>query len=560
MHRFLIVCALLALGLAAVASAVQPVQLPPRQTTTSQPSGLSPVPLDTQEDMIAYDSAPAVYWPGLTQIGTMWAVRFTPIQACTLTYIQVVSYPSSGSARIHVWSDDGGVPGTDLITPFNVTLQGNIQYQQIALPESVNIGAVDFHAGVEYTRVPPPFVTGDNNGNTEQRSKYKTPSGSWTALDGDLNFRAFVRYYGDDQVPPVIDHVQQVLGFTGDGNHPFEATITDDAGVASATIHYSLDGSTWNTVAMTNISGNEWEGSIPGQTAGTTVLYYLTAIDSSPNSNEATEPPTAPGVPYAMEVVRGTEIKYDDGRVDGWWIVDTSYNQNAFAIRMTPTSYPMQVLMARAFVNDDTPFDFTINAVAAGVPGAILPGGEAITLMREPHGWAIGSWADGPTIASGSFFLVFHWHPATPDGPGVGQDADNVLFRSYWYHGDVWNLVADGEWMMRAIVDSPVGIEEISEDGILPAEFQLIGNYPNPFNPSTEIEFLAPVNGHVKLEIYNIVGQHVKTLLDGQVKRGIGRIAWDGTDANGTAVTSGVYFYRLVAGDKVDTQKMVLLK
>jgi len=83
----------------------------------------------------------------------------------------------------------------------------------------------------------------------------------------------------------------------------------------------------------------------------------------------------------------------------------------------------------------------------------------------------------------------------------------------------------------------------------------LIGNFPNPFNPSTEISFSLPIASHAKLEIFNVMGQKVATLVDGQLEAGEHIVQWDGNES-----ASGVYFYRLQADDFVDTKKMILLK
>jgi hypothetical protein len=560
MYKKLMVCALMTVLMVVTASALD--TRPAVHQAINGPVSYSPVPMDTQEDVIAYDSAPAVYWPDLLQVGTKFAVRFTPPQPCSLSYIQVVSYNGSGNALIHITDDNGGVPGTDLITPFTANLAGNIQYQTIDLPENIDVGTSDFHIMVEYTQAPPPFITGDSDGATENRSRYKTPSGSWTNLSADINFRAWVIFYGDDQVAPTIDHVPQVLGFSYDTDHALSAAITDASGVASADIHYSLDGSTWETTPMTDAGDDIWQGAIPHQPAGATVLYYLSAVDASANSNEGFDPPTAPGVPYVMNIVLGSEIAYDDGEVNGWWIVSDTYDDNAFAIRMTPPEYPAQVLMARAYVSDDTPFDFTINAVSAGQPGDVLPGGEELQGIREPHGWAISEWpGGGPTIDAGHFFLLFHWRPSTPSDPAVGQDDDNIFFRSYWHTtAQGWQMVADGEYMMRTIVATPTGIKELDGNGSRPASYQLIGNYPNPFNPSTDIKFLAPEPGNVRIEIYNVAGQLVKVVLDEMVQPGVKAVTWDGTNENGEQVNSGIYFSRMIAGNTAETQKMVLMK
>ncbi len=104
----------------------------------------------------------------------------------------------------------------------------------------------------------------------------------------------------------------------------------------------------------------------------------------------------------------------------------------------------------------------------------------------------------------------------------------------------------------------PVSVDEQTSN--LPKEFSLSQNYPNPFNPSTQVNFALPVNAHVNLDIYNIMGQKVKTLVDSDMEAGYKSVTWNGTDANGRSVASGTYFYILRAGDKVFTKKMTMLK
>ena len=93
----------------------------------------------------------------------------------------------------------------------------------------------------------------------------------------------------------------------------------------------------------------------------------------------------------------------------------------------------------------------------------------------------------------------------------------------------------------------------------LPAGFALGPNYPNPFNPSTIIPYQLPVATPVRLEVFNVLGQHVKTLVDGQRPAGTHTALWDATDATGQAVGAGVYFYRLSGGGAQWTRKMVLV-
>ncbi|MEW5797230.1 MAG: FlgD immunoglobulin-like domain containing protein [Candidatus Zixiibacteriota bacterium] len=97
-------------------------------------------------------------------------------------------------------------------------------------------------------------------------------------------------------------------------------------------------------------------------------------------------------------------------------------------------------------------------------------------------------------------------------------------------------------------------------NGALPAEYALAQNYPNPFNPSTQIGFALPTESEVELSVFNILGQKVTTLTYGKMPAGNHTVTWNGTDADGGAVASGIYFYRITANNFVETKKMMLLK
>lgn len=94
----------------------------------------------------------------------------------------------------------------------------------------------------------------------------------------------------------------------------------------------------------------------------------------------------------------------------------------------------------------------------------------------------------------------------------------------------------------------------------MPAEFNLHANYPNPFNPSTTISFDLKTASDVELMVYDMRGRLIKSLQSGRMEAGSYRVEWDGRDMNDLPVSSGVYLYRLTAGDKVFSRKMMLLK
>jgi hypothetical protein len=95
---------------------------------------------------------------------------------------------------------------------------------------------------------------------------------------------------------------------------------------------------------------------------------------------------------------------------------------------------------------------------------------------------------------------------------------------------------------------------------ILPNIFELGQNYPNPFNPTTEISYCLPDAGLVSIDVYNIVGQKVITLVNEYKDAGTYTVTWDGTDSYGSNVASGIYLYRIIAGDYTKTKKMSLQK
>ena len=122
-----------------------------------------------------------------------------------------------------------------------------------------------------------------------------------------------------------------------------------------------------------------------------------------------------------------------------------------------------------------------------------------------------------------------------------------------------------GFWNPWVVQMTPVEWEEV-EEAQVPREFGLSQNFPNPFNPATVIEYALPGASEVKIQIYNILGQKARDLVDERQEPGYKMIRWDGRDDNGMEVSSGIYFYRIVAhtvhgsGNFVECRKMTLLK
>ncbi len=142
------------------------------------------------------------------------------------------------------------------------------------------------------------------------------------------------------------------------------------------------------------------------------------------------------------------------------------------------------------------------------------------------------------------------------------------------------NLPGDSEYVLKAMLGNRVIREYRLRNGqtieindtrvrklklskvasIAPKEFAVFENYPNPFNPTTEIRFALPERGKVSIIIYNTLGQKVKTLLSATREAGSYTIRWDGRNAAGQSVASGIYLYRISAGENSQIKKMILLK
>jgi len=172
---------------------------------------------------------------------------------------------------------------------------------------------------------------------------------------------------------------------------------------------------------------------------------------------------------------------------------------------------------------------------------------------------------------------LLHWagHAWGYDFVEYGVSLD--CFRKYWKSQGKEYLKPGDTIGIAAFVETPIddwGVDvsprgeiTLSATGVAsnshaqtPRQYVLENNYPNPFNPETKIGYYLPKTSKVTIEIYNTMGQKVRTLVNRTVPRGHHNVTWDGTDDSGSLVSSGIYFYSLKAGDVRITKRMTLLK
>ena len=200
-----------------------------------------------------------------------------------------------------------------------------------------------------------------------------------------------------------------------------------------------------------------------------------------------------------------------------------------------------------------------------------------------------GTWDSGVSSFDGTVWATY----TTDDGltsnyvNAIAVDADNVKWFGTWsggvssFNGTKWTTYTTEDGLAENYVNSVTvdnnnlkwfglhisGVSSFDERSVsvennrdMPVIINIRGNFPNPFNPQTTIEFSLVTEGIVILDIFNISGQKVKTMFAKNLPAGVHSMIWDGEDANGSIVSSGIYFCRLIMGDNSSVHRMVLVK
>jgi type IX secretion system substrate protein len=158
-----------------------------------------------------------------------------------------------------------------------------------------------------------------------------------------------------------------------------------------------------------------------------------------------------------------------------------------------------------------------------------------------------------------SFLILFNiaYSQYTISSSSFSNGIINSSNSSYSLKGVLGNITTGKSsginYYLNSTIFTMTSIESIEE--ILPDSYMLYNNYPNPFNPTTAISFQLSAVSDVKLSIYDMNGKKVATLINDNKPAGYYELNWDASN-----FSSGIYFYRLQAGDFIDTKKMVFMK
>ena len=165
--------------------------------------------------------------------------------------------------------------------------------------------------------------------------------------------------------------------------------------------------------------------------------------------------------------------------------------------------------------------------------------------------------AGGRRLWTTYYFTISSWGGLATDG--ITFDTMTFSYGSEYLFVDINDNQIFPIWTGEVVFGNPTDITPIATT-ILPESFQLSQNYPNPFNPVTNITFDIPVKSMVFIKIYNILGKEITTLVENKLSAGKYIVTWDGTASDGRKVSSGIYLYRIDAGNFTETRKMILLK
>lgn len=524
-----------------------------------------------QPDTVQYDNGGYYYMFGPTNL---WGyVRFTVPAEFELRCIYLQMYnPNAdyGDVTVYVKADDSGEPGETIAGP--IIDEGPNWINGDWLDIDLETPYPAFSAGEDFYIVfgPAPggypeegwFLYVDADGNSDGRSAYGTSeAGPWNSdLPGDLIIRAggILSNYVDLSAEacfsesgrffiPEESDVQLNARIRNQGSLPvfsYDVTwiITDQSAqsVFESTDSFGPLGlNAESTVSCPDL----WH---PANSGYYTVEAVITALDDANPDNDTVS------LEQGVSLSGQYWYSFDDGEWDanvtlplgmGW---GQRFNPAAELVRIDS----VQIAVAGDLSSSDVrlvQFNGMITAEVWNYNGPLWQGVNTIDLTNENV--QIG----GDGIGLGYFYQ---------DGGAIYRDSDAPLAGSnlymeavsYQLSGAAWTPVDNGDWGLRIFCTDIIAVEPEVILNLFNG-FQLLGNYPNPFNSSTAISIQQPAFGKVSLSVYDVEGRLVETLDQGWLTTGVHKILF-----NAGSLPSGVYLYQVFFSDVQASGRMVLIK
>ena len=389
----------------------------------------------------------------------------------------------------------------------------------------------------------------------------------------------------DDVVGPVITDVS-FLPFQDESGVEVLCRINDFSSIGSGEIVYRADGGTWQSAPVSVVEADVYSGTIPPQTVGAEVEFYVSATDVA--SNVGTEPVNAPVDVFSY--IAASLFYAEDGEDGTGWLLSSSGD--------TPVGTWVRV--------DPYGTQWTGNQVEPADDHSAEPGTDCfVTGLGTQNGTAGGSDVDGGCVTLTSPVIdlsgateatLSYWRWYAQFGPTDASYTAQVTSNggATWTtietlntnHNSWENVVVDlstlvaftnnvrvrfqacdtgSDTLLETAIDDFVlsGVGQDPADApevTIPARTQLLPNRPNPFQNGTVLRYQLAKSSSVRLAVYDAAGRQVRSLVSGAQTAGTHAIEWDGRNDSGSLLPAGVYLYRLETEDVTSERKMLRMK
>ncbi|MCP4584020.1 MAG: T9SS type A sorting domain-containing protein, partial [candidate division Zixibacteria bacterium] len=343
-------------------------------------------------------------------------------------------------------------------------------------------------------------------------------------------------------------------------------------------LYYST-GDEWTSVAMVEVSNNVYDAVFPVIECGYEVSFYFSA--DTDQGTTVYDPWNAPSASYAAFSAFGLEtLFYDDFEYDeGWEVVNdcldgqwdrgepvgggdrgdppSDYDEsgscfltdNQYGNSDVDDGYTYLISPTFDLTDKETMIQYALwyTNFAGDNPQSDV----FITYISDDNG---ESWIEAEEIGPQSE-TGWHIHSFAVNNLITPNDQVRIRFEASDLGGGSVVEAGIDAFEIIEMDCGPTSVQPGVNENQIPLQYALRGCYPNPFNATTNISYELPATGQVTLEIFNVMGQKVTTLINGSVEAGRHNISWDAS-----SFTSGIYFYKLEAGDRTFTKRMTLLK
>lgn len=543
-----------------------------------------------------------------------WTIPVAPSTECLVRVSDTDGDPSDVSDAVFTITAEPGDPVTDLTASVSVD---NILLEWSPL---VDVTTYNVYRGTSYDFVPD-FAGGTNriatnitDEDTEEAGVQWTDTGNGADVVGDLNNNYFYRVTGSSGVET------QQSNLAGEFDIQFEATSGTDinelvvilntqnglspilqAEDLAQAIPNCTDVYRWDATGQGQIGhpkGVPFENFdiLPGYpyivnvTANT--IWTHAGTYSMPTFDLVTTSGTDInhiGVPFEKSSLTTAEALGDD-------ILDCTDVYYWDVVGQGQVGHPVGTPVQDFAVSAAHPYYVNVTSAStwpsggAGAQASLASGNlQKSDRSSSPVGNNVPHTAFGKFASTGEFgnLTLTAWIQGREDEIVTESSVGAGLDQSYWWIGvgnfpSAWKIGETLHVEIRTDAGVLVGKTELKltnagsdqapelnlqvisevalQDGALPENYKLYANYPNPFNPQTTIAFDLPQQDQVRLEIYDLRGVLVKSILNKKLQAGRHQVLWDGTDMTGRLMASGLYFYKLTANEFVETRKMILAK